>query len=138
MLISWRCVTPSLTANSPKGPCDVLIDALNLSLPLPPSLHSKGLIAETRELFRRALDSRKANRRLVRKLYKVEAELWGDWLKADGEPKKNNADNILKVLLDEIGRVFELDDCWLDWDVHLRKMQTKTAPSCELRLSPLK
>lgn len=111
---------------------------LNLTLPLPPSLHSKGLIAETRELFRRALDSRKANRRLARKLYKVEVDLWAAWLKDNGEPETDNSDNILKVLLDEIKRVFELDDCWFDWDVHLRKKQTKAAPSCEVRLSPLK
>lgn len=116
----------------------MLVDSLNLSLRLPPSLHSKGLIAETRELFRRELDSRKTNRRLVRKLYKIHVELWHNWLKESGDPIEDNSDNMLKVLLDEIARVFELDDCWFDWDVHLLKKQTSAAPSCEVRLSPLK
>lgn len=51
---------------------------------------------------------------------------YGDWYKPNGEPRRRNGDNTLKVLLDEVANAAGIDDKWLTCDCHFTTHQAAT------------
>lgn len=74
---------------------------------------------------------------ITQQLYAVTFDLYGPWLKAGGIPRTNNADNLVKVLLDCIQEAKGINDCWLDWHLLIRKHHTTSSPYARVTLRPL-
>ena len=83
-----------------------------LTLQSPPSLHNRAL----REAFHDQCQAQVGP--LTKKLYRVRFDFYGDYFKDNGEPRRRDVDNQIKVILDEVAKAGGIDDCWLQrhWD----------------------
>ena len=79
---------------------------------------------------------------LDRRRYRTTIEFYDKFSGADGEPNSKNIDNLLKILLDALAGAYGLGtrgrgDKWLDWELHLFKVEWDGEPFCSVSVSPL-